>query len=130
MRSTITLLENLHEAKRHVHELKRPDLKRSEICRLLQPTLEATRLLLPIATASDVVRNNVTLYEQELRFVRPRTDGRDLKKMGLAPGPIYRDVLDAARDGWLDGTISNKEEEKTLVSQLVLDYLKQGKEVP
>ena len=69
----------------------------------------------------------MALYEQELRFVRPRTDGRDLKKMGLAPGPIYRDVLDAARDGWLDGTISSKEDEKTLVTHLVSEYLKQRK---
>lgn len=129
MRSTITLLENLQEAKRHVHELKRPDLKRSQICRILQPTSEATRLLLPIATASDVVLDYVMLYDQDLRFVRPLTDGRDLKKMGLPPGPLYRDVLDAARDGWLDGTISSKEEEKALVSQWVQGHLNQTKEV-
>ncbi len=126
MRSTITLIENLHATKRHVKELERPDLKRSRICRILHPTLAATQFLLPIVSASDVVLGHVALYEQELRFVRPRTDGRDLKKMGLAPGPIYREVLDAARDGWLDGTLSSKEEEKTLVTHLVSEYLKQG----
>ena len=125
MRSTMTLLENLHASKRHVTELEGPDLKRSRICRILHQTLEATRFLLPIVSASEVVHNHVALYEQELRFVRPRTDGRDLKKMGLAPGPIYRDVLDAARDGWLDGTLSSKEEETTLVTHLVSEYLKQ-----
>ena len=110
-------------------ELERPDLKRSRICRILQPTLEATRFLLPIVSASGVVYSHVALYEQELRFVRPRTDGRDLKKMGLAPGPIYRDVLDAARDGWLDGTLSSKEEEQTLVAHLVNEYLTKRKDV-
>ena len=125
MRSTMTLLENLHASRRHVTELEGPDLKRSRICRILHQTLEATRFLLPIVSASEVVHNHVALYEQELRFVRPRTDGRDLKKMGLAPGPIYRDVLDAARDGWLDGTLSSKEEETTLVTHLVSEYLKQ-----
>ena len=129
MRSTMTLLENLHATKRHVKELERPDLKRSRICRILQQTLEATQFLLPIVSASEVVHSHVALYEQELRFVRPRTDGRDLKKMGLAPGPIYRDVLDAARDGWLDGTLSSKEEETTLVTHMVSEYLKQRKDV-
>lgn len=129
MRSTMTLLENLGATKRHIKELEQPNLKRSRICRILQPTLEATRFLLPIVSASEAVHNHVALYEQELRFVRPRTDGRDLKKMGLAPGPIYREVLDAARDGWLDGTLSSKEEEQTLVAHLVNEYLKQRKAV-
>jgi tRNA nucleotidyltransferase (CCA-adding enzyme) len=123
MRSTVTLLENLHQAKRHIDELEGPDLKRSRICHLLQPTLQATRLLLPIATASEVVRSHVALYEQELRFIRPRTDGRDLKKMGLAPGPVYRDILDTVRDALLDGTLSSKEEERTLVTRLVREHL-------
>jgi tRNA nucleotidyltransferase (CCA-adding enzyme) len=129
MRSTMTLLENLHASKRHITELERPDLKRSRICRILQQTLEATRFLLPIVSASEVIHSHVALYEQELRFVRPHTDGRDLKKMGLAPGPIYRDVLDAARDAWLDGTLSSKEEETTLVTHLVSEYLKQRNNV-
>ncbi len=129
MRSTITLLKNLQEAGRYVEELQRPDLKRSRICQILQPTLQATRLLLPIVTASDVVRDHVAEYEEDLRFVHPHTDGRDLKKMGLAPGPIYRDVLETARDGWLDGTISSKEEEQAVVTQLVQDYLRQRRKI-
>lgn len=47
MRSTMTLLENLGATKRHIKELEQPNLKRSRICRILQPTLEATRFSCP-----------------------------------------------------------------------------------
>ncbi|MBE2234643.1 MAG: CBS domain-containing protein [Anaerolinea sp.] len=119
MRSTLTLLENLHELKPHVQRLAQPDLPPNEICQILLPASHSVRFLLPIVTASEQVATHIQRYDQTLRFVRPFTDGRDLKRMGLAPGPIYRQVLDAARGAWLDGRISSEAEERALVADLV-----------
>ena len=118
MRSTLTLLRNLHELKPHLPRLAQPDLPPSEIYRILLDASDGSRFLLPIITASAEVAGHIQRYEQTLRFVRPFTDGRDLKRMGLAPGPLYRQVLDAARSAWLDGRISSEAEERALVADL------------
>jgi tRNA nucleotidyltransferase (CCA-adding enzyme) len=123
MRSTLNVLENLHEAKRAAERLASPGLLPSEIYLILQHTSDATRFLLPIITASPVVAEQIQRYQQDLRRVRLFTDGRDLKRMGLAPGPVYGQVLDAARSAWIDGQIQSEAEERRLVQQLVSDRL-------
>jgi hypothetical protein len=45
--------------------------------------------------------------------------------MGLAPGPLYRQVLDAARFAWMDGAIASEAEERELVERLVRQLLEQ-----
>jgi tRNA nucleotidyltransferase (CCA-adding enzyme) len=123
MRSTLNVLENLHEAKGAAERLALPALLPSEIYLTLQHTSDATRFLLPIITASPVVAAHIQRYEQDLRRVRLFTDGRDLKRMGLEPGPIYGQVLNAARGAWMDGRIQSEAEERRLVQQLVSDRL-------
>jgi tRNA nucleotidyltransferase (CCA-adding enzyme) len=119
MRSTLNVLTNLQDLRPQAERLTQPDLRPSEIYQILQPASDASRFLLPIVTASDTVAAHIQRYEQTLRFVRPGTDGRDLKRMGLAPGPVYRQVLDAARGAWMDGRISSEAEERALVADLV-----------
>jgi tRNA nucleotidyltransferase (CCA-adding enzyme) len=126
MRSTLAVLENLHELKADASRLAQPDLRPSEIYRILQPASDSTRFLLPIIIASETVQAHVRRYEQELRHVRPITDGRNLKRMGLAPGPLYRQVLDTARGAWLDGAIKSEAEEQALVERLVRQLLDQA----
>jgi len=125
MRSTLAVLDNLHDLRERAPSLEQPDLRPSEIYQILHPASNATRFLLPVITASATVRAHIQRYEQELRHVRPRTDGRDLKRMGLAPGPLYRQVLDAARGAWMDGAIQSEAEERALVERLVQQLLNQ-----
>jgi tRNA nucleotidyltransferase (CCA-adding enzyme) len=125
MRSTLTVLENLHDLKGDVPRLAQPDLRPSEIYQILHPASDSTRFLLPTVTALDAIRVHIRRFEQELRHVRPKTDGRDLKRMGLAPGPLYRQVLDAARGAWMDGEIQSEAEERALVEQMVRQLLNQ-----
>ena len=125
MRSTLTLLEDLHELKGDAPRLERPDLLPSEIYQILQPASDATRFLLPIITGSPVVAGHIQRYEQTLRHVRTHTDGRDLKRLGLAPGPLYRQVLETARGAWMDGAIQSEAEERALVERLVRELLEQ-----
>ncbi len=130
MRSTLNVLENLHELRPYVERLAQTELLPSEIYQILHPASDTTRFLLPIISASATVAAHIRRYEQELRHVRPITDGRDLKRMGLAPGPVYRMVLDAARSAWMDGRISNEAEERALVADLVRSQMSQGFPIP
>lgn len=42
---------------------------------------------------------------------KPRLTGKDIKEMGYAPGPVYREVVDAVWRARLRGLVSSREEE-------------------
>ena len=52
----------------------------------------------------------------------PGLDGHDLRARGLPPGPIYRHILEALRDAWLDGKITTEEEEAAMLDQLIAEH--------
>jgi tRNA nucleotidyltransferase (CCA-adding enzyme) len=58
-----------------------------------------------------VVKKSISHFFTKLRRTNILLKGRDLKKMGLKPGPIYRRVLDAALDARLDGDLKTKKDE-------------------
>jgi tRNA nucleotidyltransferase (CCA-adding enzyme) len=58
-------------------------------------------------------------YLETWRHVKPRITGHDLKKLGIAAGPRYREILQALKDAWLDGEITSEEEEKERLEQLI-----------
>ena len=64
-------------------------------------------------------------YLEKWRHVKPKTTGHDLKKLGLSPGPKYKNILRQLRNAWLDGEIKSEQEErevlKTLVAPLICE---------
>jgi len=63
------------------------------------------------ATENETVKRLISQYITGLRYVKIHLRGRDLKKMGLAPGPIYREVLQAVLDARLNGRVNTKVDE-------------------
>ena len=58
-------------------------------------------------------------YLAKWRTQRPITNGSDLRRRGIAPGPVYREILQHLRAGWIDGSIRNAAQERqTLESWL------------
>src|SRR5262245_28082056 len=57
----------------------------------------------------DFCREKLALPPAELNPL-PLITGDDLKKLGIAPGPAYRELLDAVRDAQLDGHIKTASE--------------------
>jgi poly(A) polymerase len=47
----------------------------------------------------------------------PLITGDDLKQLGLPPGPVYRELLEAVRDAQLEKRISSRDEAMALVKQ-------------
>ena len=72
-----------------------------------------TELILYMMAISNiqVVKKSISHFFTKLRRTNILLKGRDLKKMGLKPGPIYRRVLDAALDARLDGDLKTKKDE-------------------
>jgi tRNA nucleotidyltransferase (CCA-adding enzyme) len=68
-------------------------------------------LYMMAATKKQKVKKAISRYFTKLRQVNITLKGRDLKKMDLKPGPIYREILQALFDARLDGKLKTKADE-------------------
>jgi len=68
-------------------------------------------LYMMAATRQQKVKKAISHYFTNLRRVAIAVKGRDLKKLGLVPGPIYREILQVVLDAKLDGRLKTKEDE-------------------
>ena len=58
-------------------------------------------------------------YLDRLRHVKTELDGHYLRSIGVAPGAIYRKVLDGLLDAKLDGLLHNRADEEEFVRQIL-----------
>ena len=67
------------------------------------------------------VKKSISHFFTDLRRTQLSLKGRDLKKMGLKPGPVYRQVLEAVLDAKLDGTLKSKKDEIEFARRLIAE---------
>ena len=94
-----------------LEKLGREDLNPSTVVRYLEPLPIEALMLAHALTESVAVRDHLKIYMDGLRYIRPRLDGGDLKKMGLEPGPRYRQIIDSLKQAVLDGEVNTPQEE-------------------
>ena len=101
-------------------QMERPALRPSEIAQLLdgfpEAALQAGWLLLAEKPAA---RDGIAAYAAEWRQRRSLISGDDLKAMGVAPGPRYRQILDRLRFAWIDGELNSAEDEFAMLQALL-----------
>jgi tRNA nucleotidyltransferase (CCA-adding enzyme) len=61
-------------------------------------------------------------YILEWHNIHPSIDGETLHALGVPPGPAYHTILDTLRAAWLDGKINTVEEERVLLTELIVKY--------
>jgi tRNA nucleotidyltransferase (CCA-adding enzyme) len=61
-------------------------------------------------------------YVEIWRHIKPGIDGNDLRKKGLAPGPIYKEILTHLKAAWIDGYITTTENELAFLDDLLQQY--------
>jgi tRNA nucleotidyltransferase (CCA-adding enzyme) len=71
------------------------------------------------ATDRPRVQGRLVSYMSDWRWIAPAVDGMVLRRSGLAPGPIYGEILGKLRDAWLDGKIQNSGDEQAFLRQLL-----------
>ena len=76
-------------------------------------------LYMMAATKNEALKRSISNYFTQLRHIRATIKGKDLKKLGIEPGPIYRKILDAVLDGKLNGRIKNFNDELTFAKDYV-----------
>ena len=76
-------------------------------------------LYMMAAARTESVLKAISHYCVHLRFVRPLLRGKDLRDLGLPPGPRYRKILDAILDQKLNGHLETQEEEFDFARRLI-----------
>lgn len=100
-----------------------PDMRFSDIHTILQ-TFDPEPLQIAIALCGDdALCARLTDYEHRLRILKPITTGEDLKALGMPSGPRYGEILSRLQIAYLDGKITNADEERALLRKLAADEL-------
>ncbi len=72
-----------------------------------------------IAIDDDSYKAKVLKYISEWQNIVPSITGRNLRSMGIPPGPDYRTILKLLRDGWLNGEIKSIPEETAMLKDIM-----------
>jgi tRNA nucleotidyltransferase (CCA-adding enzyme) len=86
-------------------------LKPSEVYRALLPFRPEELLFLMARAEKESTRKAVSHYFHRYRNTQTELKGKDLKAMGIVPGPIYRRVLDELLDARINKQVRNRHEE-------------------
>ena len=86
--------------------------------RLLRTLSDEAYVFLLASTRSDTARRKLAALFTMAQHATPVLTGKDLKALGLAPGPLYRHILDRLLDARLHGSIRTEAGERRLVGQL------------
>ena len=108
--------EQVRKSRKLYHDVlflfyKEPNLPPSRIYDLLLPLDTETILLMMAKSDQEKAKKYISLYLTHLRDVKVSLTGKNLKAMGITPGPRYKKILADLLDAKLDGLIKNEDEE-------------------
>ncbi len=94
-------------------------LKPSQVVRELDGVPLFALYALYLLTDNLKLREIYLEYASRWSKVEPFISGADLMRMNVPAGPIYRDLLQTLRDGWLDGAIHSRAEEMRALDSIL-----------
>jgi tRNA nucleotidyltransferase (CCA-adding enzyme) len=112
VRDTVTLRQR--EA-----ELAGPSLPRSRLFALVAGSCQEAVMAVSGAAESPRVACRLAEYMNELRFVAPTLNGRDLLAMGVPDGPMVGRILRDLREAKLDRKVSTETQERRLAQDIL-----------
>jgi tRNA nucleotidyltransferase (CCA-adding enzyme) len=114
-KSQASTLRDIAGLKTSLDELTNTGTKRSRIYRILHDRSKSALAAFSVGTDSPVVKEHIDLYLNELRYVRPNLNGKDLERLGYEPGPRMKQILDFLLEAKLDGVETTKEQDETML---------------
>ncbi len=91
----------------------------SRVYHLLNGMRTELVLFMMAAAEQDQVKKAISHYFTNLRRTAISLNGRDLKALGVPPGPVYGRVLRGVLDARLNGRVATRDEELELARELV-----------
>jgi tRNA nucleotidyltransferase (CCA-adding enzyme) len=82
-----------------------------EIYTLFKPLSTEAILYIMAKTEDEGIKKAISLFFTTLNAVRVSLRGEDLRHLGIKPGPLYHEILNALLLARLEGTVKTKEDE-------------------
>lgn len=98
---------------------RRAPLTPSETVRLLTDFSDECLVFLLAQNLGESAKRQLSMFLTTYRNVKPTLTGKELKALGLKPGPLYRTILARLTEARLDGEVTSEEEERALVKDCV-----------
>lgn len=98
---------------------KRMPVRKSTIYNRLKGFRTELVLYMMASTTSETIKRTISNYFNRLRYVTISIRGQDLMDLGVPPGPVYRQIMDAVLDAKLDGRLKNKKDEHRFVEKYI-----------
>ncbi|MBZ0221302.1 MAG: CBS domain-containing protein [Candidatus Methylomirabilis sp.] len=93
--------------------------KGSDIYELLSPLPLELVLYLMAKAGKEPARKALSVHITTLRHIRPELRGGDLKRLGVAEGPLMGDILRALLKKRIDGETATREDEERIVKSFI-----------
>ncbi len=114
-KSSAQTLRDTISLKVKLPSLANPELTPSSIYHLLHGYSPQAVTANSLACDSPMARQHIQLFLDKLRYAKSALTGDDLQKMGIAPGPQMKEILQRLHQARLDGKVTSKQGEKKLV---------------
>jgi len=114
-KSLARTLRDTNSLKAKLETLADPKLAPSIIYSRLHGYGSPAITAISLAADSPVARQHIQTFLTRLRYVRPALTGNDLQRMGIAPGPRMKEILQRLHEARLDGKVTSKKDEERLV---------------
>jgi len=112
------VLQNREHAKNALVQMaKQKSLSNSKLYHLLNPISAECLLYLMAKVTRKEAKKAISTFLTQFKYTKIKTRGEDLKKLGLAPGRLYKRILDNLLDAKLDGKVRSKREEIAFVRE-------------
>ncbi len=108
------------EAASTLLKLDNKGLKASEIYNVLSPIPTETIILMIAKTEKNTVKKHISMYLTELKKIKTSVTGEDLLRMGISPGPDYRQILNKVLEEKLNGRLKTRDEEINYIKEILL----------
>lgn len=95
--------------------LSHANLSPARLYEALAPSIPAAVQACALAAPNEEARQNLTLFLEKLRHVKPSLGGRDLIELGVPQGPAIGEMLVGLRSARLEGMVTSRAEEVELV---------------
>jgi tRNA nucleotidyltransferase (CCA-adding enzyme) len=105
------LRQSIHQTVDRLFHWERGDQKTSDLYFILETVPLEGLLYLMARSQKDDMRRVISLYLTQLRTQSVDITGNDLKEMGVAPGPIYGQIMHDLFAARLDNSVTTREEQ-------------------
>jgi len=103
-----------------IHLLEDPAIRPSQVAQILDEYPDvALQSVWLLSLEKPAALENIAAYASDWRDRRPTISGNDLKAMGIAPGPRYRQILERLRFAWIDDDVRSVEDETAFLQKLL-----------